>query len=488
MRKDFLWGGATAANQFEGAYLEDGKGLSTSDIITGGNRKEKRYPTPVLQKDKTYPSHVAVDFYHHYKEDIALLGKLGIKVFRMSIAWSRIYPNGEEEYPNENGLKFYENVFKELKKYNIEPLVTINHFDMPLALCKKYHGWADRIMIDLFVKYATTLFERYKNQVKYWLTFNEINTSMMDVVSDMPSILSNEQYGDSLLLQGLYYENMSDIPNESLRQRKAQAFHNQIVAAAKTVIVGRSINKKFHFGNMIAYGLYYPETTDPSDQLFAMQLEEVYNYIAGDIQARGAYPAYAKRFFKEKNVEIHFGENDEKILKKGTVDFITFSYYFSNVVSANQEKMRNASNFGGMHNNYLKTTEWGYQTDPIGLRIVLNKLHDRYNKPVFVSENGLGAIDKVENDGSIHDQYRIDYIRDHIKQIKEAEKDGVDVFGYAIWGIIDIVSAGTGEYRKRYGLIYVNRDDEGNGNFERSEKDSYNWYKKVIETDGESLN
>lgn len=490
MKDGFLWGGATAANQLEGGFGRCGKGLSNSDLITGGSAKKARRITPEILPDETYPYHIASDFYHHWKEDIALLGEMGIKCFRMSLNWTRIYPTGFEDTPNEEGLRFYENIFKELRKYNIEPLVSISHFDVPLGICKRYHGWASRKTIDLYVKYCQTLFERFGQYVKLWITFNEVNTALFDVMGRRGDAINyNEQYGDSQMSQGLYYESPDDLPKDiSLSARKVQAFHHQMIAAAKVVDMGHKMNSDFRFGCMTAYMLAYPATTSPQDQLYVDQQTEINVFASTDIQVRGEYPSFALRVFKKKNIPLKTELDDKKTLKSGTVDFITFSYYFSNLVSQEDDFLKSSQAvFGGLRNPYLKLTDWGFQTDPVGLRIALNRMYNRYNMPVFISENGLGAYDTVEADGRIHDPYRIDYMREHIRQMEEAEKDGVEILGYTCWGIIDLVSAGTGEYRKRYGMIYVNRDDEGNGDFSRSRKDSFYWYKKVIETNGEDL-
>ena len=487
MKKDFLWGGATAANQFEGAYLEDGKGLSSADVVTGGRVGEPRRVTYAVKPGELYPSHLATDHYHHFKQDVALLAEMGAKVYRMSIAWTRIYPTGLEDEPNEAGIRFYTALFTELRRNNIEPLVTICHFDMPLELCRRYHGWYGREVIDLYVKLCRTLFERFGDLVKYWITINEVNYPLFCLLPGA-SASERELSGDNMLTQGILYEKQEDLPaGVSLNQRRVQAFHHQMVASARVVKMGHDMNKGLKFGCMTAYLLFYALTTDPLDELLAQQSDETANFISSDVQVRGEYPAFAKRVFRENNIDLKMLPEDADILKTGCVDFFTFSYYMSNCISRNPSAYENQGQvFGGLRNKYLKITDWGFQTDPVGLRIVLNRVYNRYRIPVFVAENGLGAIDEVKQDGTIEDDYRIDYLREHIKQLREAAEDGVDVFGYTIWGIFDLVSAGTGEYRKRYGLIHVNRDDEGNGSFERSRKKSFFWYKKVISSNGEN--
>jgi 6-phospho-beta-glucosidase len=472
----FLWGGATAANQFEGGYKEGGKGLSTADVMTGGTHTIPRRITPEIDKEIHYPSHEAIDFYHRYKEDIKLFAEMGFKTFRMSIAWTRIFPNGDDAQPNEEGLKFYDNVFAELEKYNIEPLVTISHYEAPFNLAKKYNGWSDRRVIDFYVKYCETIFNRYKDVVKYWLTFNEINCLTLPFGTFLAGAIMPQGNGE--------------ITDASLdnAQIRFQALHHQFIASAKAVKLGHEINKDFKIGCMIAYMTNYPLTCNPEDIILAQQKDNLSNFLCSDVQVRGAYPGFAKRYFKENNINIIMEEDDEKILKEGCVDFYTFSYYMSFCVSAdpNQEKVEGNIALG-LKNPYLKASDWGWQIDPKGLRWTLNNIYNRYQIPLMVVENGLGANDIVEEDGSINDDYRIDYLREHIKEMREAVADGVNLIGYTPWGCIDLVSASTGEMKKRYGFIYVDKDNEGKGTLDRSRKKSFYWYKKVIETNGAEL-
>ena len=470
--EDFLWGGAIAANQAEGAYLEDGKGLTTVDLLPTG---EKRFPimkgnlpsfTPL--EGEYYPSHGAIDFYHRYKEDIALFAEMGFKTLRVSISWARIFPNGDDENPNEKGLQFYDDLFDELKKYNIEPLVTLAHFDVPVNLVKKYGSWKNRKLVDLFEKYARTVFTRYKDKVKYWLTFNEIN-----MLLHLPFVGA-----------GLIFEE-----GENELQVKYQAAHHQLVASALAVKAGREIIPDVMIGCMLAAGTTYPYTCHPDDVMDAMNKDRE-NFFFIDVQSRGEYPGYAKRFFKENEIKLIMEENDVDLLKEYTVDFIGFSYYSSRTTSTDPEikaKQTSGNVFGSVENPYLKASEWGWTIDPKGLRITANQLWDRYQKPLFVVENGLGAVDVPDENGEINDEYRIAYLREHLKELKEAIKDGVKVIGYTSWGPIDIVSASTGEMKKRYGYIYVDRDNEGNGTLKRMKKKSFYWYKKVIETNGADL-
>ncbi len=473
--KGFLWGGACAANQFEGAWDVDGKGPSVPDMCTNGSHTTPKWVTTAIRPDKLYPSHEAIDFYHHYEGDIALFAEMGFKVFRTSINWTRIYPTGEEETPNEAGLAFYDKVFDCCKKYGIEPLVTISHYELPYALVEKYNGWADRRLVDCYVRYCKTIFERYKDKVKYWLTFNEINMGALPTGNLMALGL----------VQG-YEGPRTGIPdNEGLR---FQALHHQFVASAKAVAFAHEHYPQFQMGDMNIFAAFYPLTCDPDDVLACQQRNQMVNWFCSDIQVRGEYPHYARRYFAERGIEIKTEPGDEEILRKGTVDFYTFSYYMSNCITTHETGAQVSGNgLGGEKNPYLKASDWGWQIDPKGLRWSLNEIYDRYRIPLMVVENGLGAFDKLEADGTIHDPYRIDYLRQHIQQMAEAVKDGVDLRGYTTWGPIDLVSAGTGEMAKRYGFIYVDKYDDGTGDLTRRRKDSFYWYKKVIATNGEDL-
>ncbi|MBO6047960.1 MAG: family 1 glycosylhydrolase [Erysipelotrichaceae bacterium] len=484
--KGFLWGGAVAANQCEGAYLEDGKGLSVPDMLLGGDVNTPRTFCPTIEKGVFYPSHEAVDFYHHYAEDIALFAEMGWTVFRFSINWGRIFPNGDDEEPNEAGLAYYENVIDECRKHNIEPLITLCHYEIPWAIVTKYHGFVDRRVIDLFVKYATTCMKRYKDKVKYWLTFNEIN-----IVLHEPMI--GNLYGTGLVEQVDLDRTEPCMLNEltTVPQRTFEALHNEFVASALTVIEGHKINPDFMIGNMIAYTALYPLTCNPKDLLECQWLDHWKNDFCSDVQVRGYYPDYIMKYFEREGIDTSFiTEEDKAIIKEGTIDFYTFSYYMSNCITVDPNAEKSGGNLSaGYKNPYLKASDWGWQIDPDGLRWCLAKLHDRYpDTPLMVVENGFGAYDKVEEDGSIHDSYRIDYFRPHVKAMKEAiDLDGVPLIGYTTWGPIDLVSAGTGQYAKRYGFIYVDRHDDGSGDFSRSRKDSFFWYKKVCESNGEDI-
>lgn len=468
----FLWGGATAANQCEGGYDAGGRGLANVDVIPHG---PDRLPamlgkgTPLACDDEHYyPSHEAIDLYHHYKEDIALLAEMGFKVYRMSIAWTRIFPNGDEETPNEAGLAFYEDIFRECRAHGIEPLVTITHFDLPIHLIKEYGGWRNRKLIEFYQRLARTLFTRYKGLVKYWLTFNEIN-----MILHLP-----------FMGAGLVFEE-----GENREQAMYRSAHNELVASAWATKIAHEIDPDVMVGCMLAAGSYYPYSCNPADVRDA-QLKNQENYFFVDVQSRGHYPAFALKKFEREGIDVGMTDEDKRALAENTVDFISFSYYSSRCTAAappaDAEMTGNA--FRGVKNPYLQASQWGWAIDPMGLRITMNDLYDRYQKPLFIVENGLGARDVVEPDGTIIDDYRIDYLRAHIEAMRDAIiEDGVDLLGYTTWGPIDLVSASTGEMSKRYGFIYVDRDDAGEGTLERRRKKSFSWYKKVIASNGADL-
>ena len=469
--KDFLWGGATAANQLEGAYNVDGRGLANVDVIPHGS---KRFPVMLgtehmleIKEGYNYPALEAIDFYHHYKEDIKLFAQMGFKTYRMSIAWTRIFPKGDEEEPNELGLKFYEDVFKELKKYNIEPLVTITHFDFPIHLTEKYGGWKNRQIIDFYKRLVTVLFKRYKGLVKYWLTFNEIN-----IILHLP-----------FMGAGLIFNE-----GDNKKQIQYQAIHHELVASAWATKIAHEIDPEIKVGCMLAAGATYPYTCNPNDVFAALEADRQ-NYFFIDVQSRGEYPRYALKMFERKNIQLNMTEEDLKIIKNHTVDFISFSYYSSRVASTDPSIVDQSEGniFKSVKNPHLTESEWGWQIDPLGLRVTMNAIYDRYQKPLFIVENGLGAKDTLVNE-TVEDDYRIDYLREHIKAMIDAvDIDGVELWGYTSWGPIDLVSASTGEMSKRYGYIYVDKDDFGQGTLKRYKKKSFYWYKQVIESNGEKL-
>lgn len=469
----FLWGGATAANQCEGGWQEGGKGIGLIDVVPYGSDRipvAKGELVMLNCDDKhQYPSHEAIDFYHHYKEDIALFAELGFKCYRMSISWTRIYPGGEEASPNEEGLAFYDKVFDECLNYGIEPVVTICHFDLPVHLIHKFGAWKDRRMIDCFIKFCDVIFNRYKDKVKYWITFNEIN-----MLNHLPFTSC-----------GMVFEK-----DEDKTSVKYLCAHHQLLASAMAVKLAHEIIPDCLVGCMLAGGSFYPYSCAPEDVWQAKQTERD-NCFFIDVQSRGAYPNYALKWLEREGVTLGWQEGDREILADGTVDFISFSYYCSRCDSVDPEvttKRMAANAYRTVRNPHLKASEWGWQIDPLGLRITMNDLYDRYQKPLFIVENGLGAKDVIKEDGSIEDDYRIEYMKEHIRcMIDAVAEDGIPLMGYTMWGPIDLVSASTGEMSKRYGVIYVDKDDQGKGTLERKRKKSFFWYKKVIESNGEIL-
>lgn len=471
-RKDFLWGGATAANQCEGGYDKDGRGLANVDLspvgedrfaVISGEKKMFQF-----DEDHFYPAKEAIDMYTHYKEDIALFAEMGFKTYRLSIGWTRIFPKGDEKEPNEAGLQFYEDLFKECRKYGIEPLVTITHFDCPMHLIEKYGSWRSRELVGFYENLCHVIFNRYKGLVKYWLTFNEIN-----MLLHLPFIGA-----------GIYFEE-----GENKEQVKYQAAHHELLASAIATKIAHEVDPENKVGCMLAAGVNYAFTSKPED-VWAAKKADRDNYFFIDVQSRGEYPAYALKELERKGIELPILEGDLEILKENTVDFVSFSYYSSRVQAADTGAgdKTEGNAFASIKNPHLESSEWGWQIDPLGLRITMNDLYDRYQKPLFIVENGLGAVDTPDANGYVVDDYRISYLAAHVQAMKDAvELDGVDLLGYTTWGCIDLVSAGTGEMKKRYGFIYVDRDNEGNGTLKRTKKKSFNWYKQVIASNGEDL-
>lgn len=464
--KEFLWGGATAANQCEGAWNEDGKGASIQDYMPHGIMQG---PSEVIDEHNLKLK--GIDLYHHYKEDIALFAEMGFKVYRLSIAWSRIFPNGDDEKPNEKGLEFYDNVFDECKKYGIEPLVTLSHYETPYHLAKKYDGWKSRDLIGFYEKYVRTVFTRYKEKVHYWITFNEINS-----IWHFPLMGAGILTPKSLLnAQDLY-----------------QAAHHELVASALATKIGHEIDSENKIGCMVLGLTSYPRTCNPDDVIATME-ESKRGYFFTDIHMRGYYPSYALKMMEKEGVVLDATDEDLEILKN-TCDFLSFSYYMSKCIASNPEQYEKGKGnlTTGVKNPYLQESQWGWQIDPKGLRYLLNTYYDRYQKPLFIVENGLGAKDTLlseEKDGYwVEDDYRIQYMNDHLTQVSKAiNDDGVEVMGYTSWGCIDLISASTAEMKKRYGFIYVDRNNDGTGSFKRYKKKSFYWYKKVIETNGQII-
>nr|WP_155889698.1 6-phospho-beta-glucosidase BglA [Bacillus safensis] len=474
--KEFLWGGALAAHQFEGGWNEAGKGPSVVDVMTAGAHGVPRQITETIEEDKFYPNHEAIDFYHRYKEDIAMFAEMGLKCLRTSIGWSRIFPKGDEAEPNEAGLQFYDDVFDELLKHGIEPVITLSHFEMPLHLAREYGGFRSRKVAEYFAKFAEVCFNRYKDKVTYWMTFNEINNKM-DV--NNPLFLWTNS-------------GVSVKEGENAKEVMYQAGHHELLASAWAVAKGKEINPAFQIGAMVSHVPIYPYSSNPEDVMLAEEYMRQ-RYFFPDVQVRGYYPSYALKEFEREGYHIPFEEGDEESLRKGKVDYLGFSYYMSTTVKSDTVSDHNGDIVNGalphgVDNPYIKSSDWGWSIDPTGLRYTLNRFYDRYQIPLFIVENGFGAIDQVEEDGSIHDPERIQYLASHIEALKKAiEYDGVDLIGYTPWGIIDIVSFTTGEMKKRYGMIYVDRDNEGNGSMKRLKKDSFTWYQNVIATNGEEV-
>ena len=467
--KHFLWGGATAANQIEGGWNLDGKGPSIADHTRAGSIYKPRVFDLEIQESKHYPSHDAIGHYHYYEEDIRLFSEMGFKVYRMSIAWSRIFPNGNEKSPNEDGLKFYDKIFDLCLKYNIQPLVTLSHFEIPMGLVKKYTGFSHPKVVDFFVNYATTVMNRYKDKVKYWLTFNEVNVGMLPI--------------GKLVCLGMY-DQEPDVQTPEKLNEQFKALHNVFLASAKTVIKGKEINPNFKFGTMIAHLTFYPLSPHPQDMVLVQDFDQFMNNYCGDVQVKGEYSYHAKKYLEKNNIDLQIDSKEREILRKGTVDFYSFSYYMSNCVSYKSGQELTLGNLmGGVKNPFLETTEWEWQIDPKGLRYTLRKVYDRYQIPIMIVENGLGAKDELVGD-TVNDEYRIEYLRKHVIEMEKAIEEGIDLIGYTAWGPIDLISASTGEVEKRYGFIYVDMDNNGLGTLKRYRKKSFYWYKNVIESNG----
>lgn len=477
----FLWGGALAANQCEGAWNVDGRGPSVADVTAYKAHMDVNdyaglhgVTTAAVEAaladpdDSNYPKRRGIDFYHRYREDLALFAEMGFKTLRVSIAWTRLYPTGEEEQPNEAGLAFYESLFTEMRRLGIEPLVTLHHYESPVALSLKYNGWADRRVVDLFVRFARTCFERFGHLVKLWLTVNEIDGLIRHPFSSGGVI--PDKCPDGQELQTYYH-----------------ALHHQFLASAIVTGLCHELIPGSQVGCMLTKLTTYPLTCRPAD-VAANQAKTLDNLFCSDVQARGEYPRLILTRLARDGITLPIQEGDEQILRDNPVDFVSFSYYMTSAESPDPDAERTPGNtIIGVKNPYLPSTEWGWQIDPVGLRISLIELYDRYRKPLFIVENGLGMRDEVASDGRIHDSYRIDYFRAHIEQISQAIDEGVDLMGYTSWAPIDLISLSTSQMSKRYGFIYVDQDDLGNGTLERSRKDSFHWYRKVIASNGADL-
>lgn len=473
--KDFLWGGAIAAHQAEGAWNIDGRGPSIADVMTAGGNGIPRKITKGVVEGEYYPNHEAIDFYHRYKEDIQLFKELGLKCLRTSISWSRIFPTGQEETPNEQGLKFYDDLFDECLKNGIEPVVTLSHFEIPYAIYEDFGGFANKAVIPLFVKFAQCVFDRYKDKVTYWMTFNEINNQAdgqepVHVWTNSAMIIEDDQDKEALVFQ---------------------AGVNELIASAWAVNEGKKINPDFQIGCMMAYVPIYPYSCAPEDMIASVKANER-RFFYSDVHVRGEIPTYTEKYWEQKGLTIEISEKERQILRQGTVDYIGFSYYMSGTITTLPDvegrQTEDIPSAKLVKNPYITASDWGWPIDPVGLRYVLNTVYQRYALPLFIVENGFGAYDQLTDSNEIHDDYRINYLREHIEQMKKAVvEDGVPLIGYTPWGIIDIVSFGSGEMEKRYGMIYVDKDNIGNGTLQRLKKDSFAWYQQVIETNGEQL-
>ncbi|MEQ6207056.1 6-phospho-beta-glucosidase [Enterococcus mundtii] len=473
--KDFLWGGAIAAHQAEGAWNIDGRGPSIADVMTAGGNGIPRKITKGIIEGEYYPNHEAIDFYHRYKEDIQLFKELGLKCLRTSISWSRIFPTGQEETPNEQGLKFYDDLFDECLKNGIEPVVTLSHFEIPYAIYEDFGGFANKAVIPLFVKFAQCVFDRYKDKVTYWMTFNEINNQAdgqepVHVWTNSAMIIEDDQDKEALVFQ---------------------AGVNELIASAWAVNEGKKINPNFQIGCMMAYVPIYPYSCAPEDMIASVKANER-RFFYSDVHVRGEIPTYTEKYWEQKGLTINISEKERQILRQGTVDYIGFSYYMSGTITTLPDvegrQTEDIPSAKLVKNPYITASDWGWPIDPVGLRYVLNTVYQRYDLPLFIVENGFGAYDQLTDSNEIHDDYRINYLREHIEQMKKAVvEDGVPLIGYTPWGIIDIVSFGSGEMEKRYGMIYVDKDNTGKGTLQRLKKDSFAWYQQVIETNGEQL-
>ncbi|STD20879.1 6-phospho-beta-glucosidase [Enterococcus mundtii] len=473
--KDFLWGGAIAAHQAEGAWNIDGRGPSIADVMTAGGNGIPRKITKGIVEGEYYPNHEAIDFYHRYKEDIQLFKELGLKCLRTSISWSRIFPTGQEEIPNEQGLKFYDDLFDECLKNGIEPVVTLSHFEIPYAIYEDFGGFANKAVIPLFVKFAQCVFDRYKDKVTYWMTFNEINNQAdgqepVHVWTNSAMIIEDDQDKEALVFQ---------------------AGVNELIASAWAVNEGKKINPDFQIGCMMAYVPIYPYSCAPEDMIASVKANER-RFFYSDVHVRGEIPTYTEKYWEQKGLTIEISEKERQILRQGTVDYIGFSYYMSGTITTLPDvegrQTEDIPSAKLVKNPYITASDWGWPIDPVGLRYVLNTVYQRYDLPLFIVENGFGAYDQLTDSNEIHDDYRINYLREHIEQMKKAVvEDGVPLIGYTPWGIIDIVSFGSGEMEKRYGMIYVDKDNTGKGTLQRLKKDSFAWYQQVIETNGEQL-
>ena len=476
----FLWGGALAANQCEGAWDVDGRGPSVADIAAyRPNLSVTEYAAhhhvtlasiaramadPDLAR---YPKRRGIDFYHRWRDDLDLFAELGFTVLRVSIAWSRLYPTGFEAEPNPAGLQFYRELFEGMRERGIEPLVTLSHYEMPLDLATRLNGWADRRTVDLFARFARSCFAAYGDLVTLWLGFNEIDSVMRHPFTSAGVI--------------------EELCEDGLESACYRAAHHQFVASAIATRDLHAMVPAGRMGCMLTKLTTYPRTCHPDDVAMT-QAKNLHNHFFADVLVFGQYPPIELASLVRRGIAIAWQEGDAELLRQNTVDFVSFSYYMSITESADPDAERTPGNtILGVKNPYLPSSQWGWQIDPVGLRISLIELYDRYRKPLFIVENGLGYADCVDPDGRIRDPYRVDYFRAHFEQMALAIEAGVDLMGYTCWAPIDLVSASSSQMSKRYGFIYVDQDDVGSGTLNRSRKDSFAWMQRVISTNGSVL-
>ena len=473
LKEDFLWGGSLSANQIEGSWNVDGKGPAIMDYVTAGSYQREREVTDDIESNKVYPSHTGIDFYHRYKDDIKLLAELGLKALRISIDWSRIFPLGDEEKPNQKGLDYYHDVIDTILSYGIEPIVTLYHFEMPIHIVKKYNSWMDRKTIDLYLHFCEVVMKSFQGKVKYWVTFNE--TNHMDPQSENSDLFT-------YMITGLKY---SKLPNP--KQMIATMSYHIILASVKAVALAHEIDKNNQVGCVFGLTAVYPRNCHPNNVMNAF-LEMEKDYYQVDAMVQGKFPSYKIAEYEKLGIYLDITESDCEDFCKGTLDFIGINYYMSNVARYEGDDDQEETIFGNVQNPYLQTSDWGWAIDGVGLRYILNYTYHRYGLPLMITENGLGAVDRKDEHHHIADDYRIQYLQTHIKEMKKAiVEDHVECIGYLTWAPIDLVSLTTGEMKKRYGFIYVDKQDDGSGDLSRYKKKSFEWFQAIIKDNAKQL-
>ena len=464
---NFLWGASSSAFQIEGAWNEDGKGLTVADF-NSFKRSEKQADTKV-----------ASDFYHHWKSDIALMKELGMKVYRFSLSWARIIPDGDGEV-NQKGLDFYRNVIEELVRQGIQPFVTLYHFDLPYALVEKYNGWEDRRCVFAFERYAKVCFEAFGDLVKYWQVINEQN--LMIRVNERMNIYETDDW--------------------KADKMRAQMDYHMFLAHALATKACHELVLDGKIAPAVSSTCTYPLTNKPEDVWSAKMNDAMKTVYCLDMHYYGQYPGYYMRYLDERNIVPEMLPEDKEILSHGRPDYLAVNYYrtlCTSYLPETEEHPKGSRVFRGNEvdfdqygycrdevNENLTRSEYGAAIDPNGLRMVLNDYYARYRLPIIITENGLGVPDELTPDERVHDDYRIDYLRKHIEACRLAIEDGVEMLGYSPWSFMDLLSSHQG-FRKRYGFVYVNREDHDEKDLQRIKKDSYYWYQKVIQTNGEDL-